>query len=146
MTTNIIYFSGEAMWAKVFEPDTDYDKTKKSYKIDLYMDDKSWQLFEESGLQLKVRENAEGKEYVTFKRPSEKVRKGQLIAFDKPTVLDANGDETTDRIGNGSEVIVKVSVYDGNRGKGHTLEAVKVTKLVPYNEVKKIAAEGVVPF
>lgn len=140
---DIMYFKGKCKWAKVHEPDEDYDKTKKSWKIDLYMDDKSWLLYEKSGIQLKVRQTEGEGKYVQFKRPT--------LAWDGtplsgPDVIDLQGNAIKDKIGNGSEVIVKVEVYKAKKGKGHRLMAVQVTNLVEYGKVEVFSPENVVPF
>lgn len=141
------YFKGTCKWAKVYEPDEDYDKTSKSWKIDLFMDDESFALFEESGAQLKVREDKETKErYVTFKRPTRKLIKDKIEEYHKPAVVDATNSPMTAKIGNGSTVTVKVEIYNTMKGKGHTLEAVRVEELIPYEEKQIKSAADVVPF
>lgn len=136
MATKIFYFTGIAMWAKVQKPDDKYGK----YTLDLYLDPPSMDKFKESGLQLKVREGDNGT-YVRFSRAEEKFIKGDTVKMGKPEVLllDAQSGEyaTFDGlIGNGSEVVCKVAVYNTEKGMGHTLEAVAVDNLVEYNGVE----------
>jgi hypothetical protein len=63
-----------------------------------------------------------------------------------PTVLIKRNDDYvpfSDKIGNGSTVLVKVRVYDTPRGKGHELETVAVETLVPFVSGETFAPEGV---
>lgn len=56
--------------------------------------------------------------------------KKELVHFGPPKVIDKDGVPVTQLLGNGSEVVIKVVVYDSKKGKGHRLEAVQVHKLV----------------
>lgn len=76
--------------------------------------------------------------YVTFSRPISKIIKDETKEQGPPWVLwEVEGEEVDfddpRRIGNGSVVTCKISVYDTRMGKGHTLEAVRVDDLVEYN-------------
>lgn len=143
--TTMIYFTGLAKWAKVYTPDDMYQK----YSIDLFLDDESWELFNESGLLLQPKEVAEdqGEPFGTcirFSRPVSKEIKGALVNFGPPPVLDSEGLPMTDNIGNGSKVTVKVSVYDTRKGMGHRLESIRVDDLVPYeNNVDVVGADRI---
>jgi len=139
--TDVVYFAGEAKWAKVREPDPKY----KNYSIDLKLEGESLDLFDKFGLQLKVRKDENGDPWVTFRRPVEKLVKGELVQYSPPAVF--LGDEiypAPGLIGNGSKVVVKVIVYDTKKGRGHRLEAVKVTDLVAYGNTA--APDDVTPF
>jgi hypothetical protein len=127
MATEIYYFQGKAKWAKVYRPDPEYD----NYKINVYLDEPSKKLFEAAGTQLTPKSDDDG-EYVTFRRDHSKMIKKDLVTFGPPKVVDHNNNPITETIGNGSEVVVKVQVYDGKKGKGHRLEAVQVVNLVVY--------------
>lgn len=136
MATKIFYFTGVAFWAKVQKPDEMYDR----YSLDLYLDPDSMEKFKDSGLQLKVRENENGT-YVRFSRSPTKLIKGEEVSLGKPEVLiyDAQAEDYIQfdgLIGNGSEVVCKVSVYNTQKGVGHTLEAVAVDTLVEYGGVE----------
>jgi hypothetical protein len=127
MATEIFYFKGKAKWAKVYRPDDEFD----NYKINVYLDKASKKLFTEAGTQLTPKSDEDG-EYVTFRRDHSKMIKNELVVFGKPQVVDHDGLAFTNTIGNGSEVVVKVAVYDGRKGKGHRLEGVQVVNLVEY--------------
>lgn len=142
------YLQGTCKWAKLQEPGTNYDKTSRSYSIDMFLDENSWKLFEESGCQLKRRTDKEtGETFVSFKRAEKKIIKGTIKEMGPPEVLDGEGNPFTGKVGNGSTVIVKISVYPSLKGMGHTLEAIKLVDLIEYEgEQVKTANADVVPF
>jgi hypothetical protein len=127
MATETYYFRGKAKWAKVYRPDPEYD----NYKINVYLDEASKKLFQEAGTQLTPKSDEDG-EFVTFRRDHSKMIKNELVTFGAPKVVDSELHPLTETIGNGSEVVVKVQVYDGKKGKGHRLEAVQVVDLIVY--------------
>lgn len=127
MATEYLYLRGKAKWAQLTKPDKEFD----NFKINVYLDDESKALFAESGLQLTPKTDEDG-EYVVFRRPNYKQIKNELVHFGAPNVIDPEGRTVSELIGNGSEVVVKVVVYDSKKGKGHRLETVQVTNLVVY--------------
>jgi hypothetical protein len=127
MASNYYFLTGKAKWAKLFKPDEKY----KNWQIQVYLDDESMKTFAESGMTMQKKQDDDGT-FVTFRRPEAKVIRDELVKFDPPTVLDSDGNKLEQLVGNGSDVTVKVIVYDTMKGKGHRLEAVKVNKLVPY--------------
>ena len=145
MATEYLYLRGKAKWAKLTKPDEEYD----NFSINVYLDEPSRALFTESGLQLTPRSDDDG-EFVTFRRPNYKQIKKDLVHFGAPSVIDDKGAPVTTLLGNGSEVVVKVVVYDSKKGKGHRLKAVQVTKLIPYEGASGPAVvravEGVAAF
>lgn len=134
MASNYYYLSGKAKWAKLFKPDDKY----KNWQIQVYMDEPSMKVYDESGMTMQKKQDDEGT-FVTFRRPEAKVIRDELVKFNPPEVLDDAGNKMEQLVGNGSDVTIKVIVYDTMKGKGHRLEAVKVNKLVPY--VKQETAE-----
>lgn len=132
MSTKTYLFSGEANYPKLVKPDTKYNK-EGIYSIDLFMDDDSWKKFELSEAQLKIKER-DGRKFVTFKRPARKLIKGDIVEMGPPPVFNQDNEpfDLANNIGNGSKVTVKVNVYDTMKGKGHTLEAVRVDDLIVY--------------
>lgn len=147
MATSTFYFSGEAEWAKVITPDPDFDKTKSSWKLTLVFDKKSLELFEKSGLALKLKKKEDGRYYTTFRRPTKSIIKGDIVEYSAPVLL--KGDNTpraSEPINNGSEVTIKVLVYDSMKGKGHRLEAVRVDSEAAANTTQAVAADDIVPF
>ena len=137
MATKTYYFSGDVMYPKLVTPDTKFNE-QGIYSLDLFMDDDSWNKFEKSGAQLKVRDR-DGRKFVTFKRPAKKLIRGEAVDLGPPDVINADNtpfDTGSVLVGNGSKVTVKVNVYDTMKGKGHTLEAVRVDDLVVYERTE----------
>jgi len=140
------YFKGKAFWAKIKNPDLKYE----CRSLDLHFDDESYQMFKDSGLQLKVKETEDGSSYVRLRRPLTRVTKDkEVIDVGPPQVLLKNdaGDYVPfdDFIGNGSDVIAKVRVYETSRGKGHELVVVAIDNLVPYEQAEEVGGEDL-PF
>ncbi len=129
-TTKIYFLSGKASWAKLTKADQKY----QYWGLELELDAPSWEKFKESGLQLKVKKNKEGNDYISLRRPVQKPIKNELVDFDPPVLLDADNQpfERRPEVGNGSIVTCKVLVYDTLKGKGHRLEGVRVENLVEY--------------
>lgn len=135
MASSYYYLTGKAKWARLFTPDEKY----KNYKIDLALDDASKEIFAESGMTMTPKTQEDGT-YITFRRPEMKLIKNEPVKFEAPAVTDKDGNKVESLIGNGSNVTIKVVVYDTVKGKGHRLEAVRVNTLVPYEKPQEGAA------
>lgn len=136
--TKNFYFAGICKWAKVHKPDEEYD----FYGIDLYFDEPSFILYEESGCRMGVKEDDDGK-YVTFRRKGTELRGKDLVTNKPPEVMDTDQVVMTDAVGNGSDVIIKVEVFDTKNGIGHRLMSVMVKTLVPYGSpAETVKPEG----
>lgn len=134
-------FRGKAFWARVYEGNHDEFGGKEFYKITVALDDESWALFNKSGLKLKPKEVSSDDDTlgITFRRDVhaktgvDKKGKPWSLGGGAPRVVDVDGDEFDDLIGNGSVVEVLVERYPSKIGKwGHRLEAVKVIDHVQY--------------
>ncbi len=133
MATTYHYFTGITKWAKVRKPDVKYN----NFQVPLYMDEETLEKFKELNLALAVKTDDNGT-FVTFKRPMEKLMKGEVVTFGPPKVFNADGSEMKEGlIGNGSTVTVKISKYDTIKGPGHRLESLRVDDLVEYNPPKE---------
>lgn len=131
MAAHTYYFSGEALWAKVYESNLDEWEGEKSAQIGVIMNEANMEAFKASGSRLMVRRDDRGRPYVTFKR---KYVHPKIPEFGgAPEVTDADGNPFNELIGNGSKVTVRVVVYDaGKVGKGTRLEKVRVDELVVF--------------
>jgi len=155
MATNWLNLKGTIKWAKVYEPDEAFGQ--KNWKINFYpANEAEWEKFNKTGLMLKVNEDTDGK-YVTFRRPTTKVIKDELVVFLPPELtgevkvtykngingerlrqynkgdkveVEREGDQTT--LGNGTEAIVNICYYSTLKGPGHRLESLKIISLVEY--------------
>lgn len=138
MATQILFFNGKTKWAKPRKIDEKYD----NYQVPLYLNEQTYNMFKESGLQLKVHEDADGK-FVVFKRKHVEfnyAKKEQVTNGPVEVKLRKGSDyvEAPDvLIGNGSIITCKVEAYDtpkrGPGTKGHRLLAVAVEELVSYD-------------
>lgn len=151
MATKHYIFKGITKWCKVRTPDEEY----QNYQVPLYMDEQSWADFEASGIQLKVKKDKETNEpFVTFKRKHAEYnnfkKENQINGPPKVLVLQEDGTYTPlgddVLIGNGSEVSVKVEVYDTKAGVGHRLLSVGVSKLIEYKPNTVESNVPVMPF
>lgn len=133
MPTKTYYFKGKTKWAKVHKPDEVYN----NYQVPLYLTPESWNEFKESGLRLQPKTD-EGGQFVTFRRKHEEMnyKKGVEEVIGPPEVfivIDGTYQPFDGLIGNGSDIVVKVDVYDTKRhGKGHRMKSVAVENLVVY--------------
>jgi hypothetical protein len=127
MATQYLKFKGPCKWAQVYKQDDKYN----NYKIQLYLNAETKAAYIKSGIQVGIKTDEDG-EYVVFRRPHAKLIKGDVANLGPPKVEDKDRNPFTQTIGNGSIVEVDVSVYDTIKGKGHTLNAVKVIDHVEY--------------
>lgn len=128
MAIQEVYFKGPVKWCKVQKPDTNFDKSGSEWSTNVYLDDEGMKAFKASGLRLKQHEDEEGT-YIQVRRPTKK-RDGTEVS--PPKVIDENGKEFKDLVGNGSVCTVKVITYDTDMGKGHRFEGIRIIDLVPY--------------
>lgn len=154
--TKYVYARGEAYWAKLKEDnrdtgkylpeDSDVRKKLESidgqYTIDLHMTDEDIDNLVKDGVPNKglhsqnFKEDGDGNKFYRFKRPhvNPKItdKDGEPLFYGPPQVLIKDGDENVPfdgLIGNGSDVIVKATVYDS---KIVTMQAVKIIDLIEY--------------
>src|SRR5262245_36372247 len=126
MATTTHYFTGIVRQAFLAKPDK-----FGNYIIGLELDEPSKVELAASGSTLKAR-TWDGFTFVTFRRPTQKPIKQELVTFQPPAVLDAQGQPLTKLVGKGSKAIAKVIMYPTIKGQGHRLEAVQVLELVEY--------------
>jgi hypothetical protein len=126
MPTTTHYFTGIVRQAFLARPDK-----FNNYIIGLELDDPSEAELAASGSSLKPR-TWEGFTFVTFRRPTQKLIKQEVVKFQPPTVLDAQGQPLTKLVGKGTKAIAKVIMYPTMKGQGHRLEAVQILELVEY--------------
>ena len=137
MATTEVYLSGKSKWAKVYKPDEKY----QNWTINLYLNEETLKKYEASGMSMAVKQDEDG-QYVTFRRPMAKLIKNETVKFNPPRVVDKDDEPFDKNIGNGSEVTIKVLVYDTIKGPGHRLEAVRIDKWVEYVKPPEQGAGG----
>ena len=118
---------GTAKWASITTPNTKYDPV---YTVDLIVDETVANDFAARGH--KVKQHDEGPALV-IKR---KVNGPKGMIRPAPRLLDADKQEVTTAVGNGSKVRVQFNEYEGENNfgpyKGLDLQAVQIADLVPY--------------
>lgn len=141
MANTILKIPGKIYWARVYEGQEDSYDGIESYKVTFEPTDEGWAIYNKAKFKLKVRkldsDDPDSPDVVTFRRKKEpKVHNGKTVfKGGAPIVVNEDGDEISDLIGNGSEGIVKIIRYVPKTKKsmvGHHLEAIQVTKLIPY--------------
>lgn len=154
MATKYLTLKGNFKWAKVYEPD-EYSGDKR-YIVNFYpIDGGEWEKYNKSGLQLKVKEDEDGK-FITLRRSVKRVFGDDIVFFAPPEITGAvnvqyknskgevvrsykKGDEEPVRVGEAVQIgnmsmgLVNIAAYDTAKGKGHRLENIKVLDLVAYD-------------
>jgi len=140
------FLQGKCKWARLVAPDMKYSQ----WSIVLYPDTKSYEKLMElktakngvDGILNVIKKDEDGY-FVTFKRPTQKLIKGKVQGFAPPEVFEADAKTPliSALVGNGSDVTVKVQVYQynkpaGGKGRAARLESVRVDNLIPF-EMKK---------
>ena len=138
MAATSYYFSGEARWAKVYTHNKDEYKGKTFFSLDLVVDDETAERFIATGSQHKPRPDPEtGKKLLKLRRNE---INEQNPEWGGPPKVIAEKDGTyvdfEELIGNGSQVTVRVTVYDSGQGKGTRLDVVRVDELVEFGGTK----------
>ncbi len=137
MATSYLYLSGTAgKYTKLKRPDEKYGK----YELPLFLDEKSWPLYNQSGLRLTPRKNEDGA-YIVFRCPTEARLGNKTVTFGPVPTLQRVGEDADGKpiyepldkfIGGGSTVTAEIEVYDSRNGKGHRLKRVLVHNLIEY--------------
>lgn len=133
MATVTITLDGKSVFAKLKQVD---EKFRPKYSIGLEPTPASLLLMKEHKLGIEEKEY-DGLKFYDFKRyvdknPDYKDSIGNLCG-NAPKVVDKDKNPYNGLIGNGSDVTIKLDVYDTKyANKGHRLVAVMVNKLVEY--------------
>lgn len=150
MATNTIQLEGKSLWAKTNKVD---DKFRPNYSISLIPTEASKNLMKEHKLGLDEKEY-DGEKFFQFRRyidknPDYKDSIGNLCG-NPPKVVDKDKKPFTGIIGNGSDITIKLDVYDTKyANRGHRLVAVMVNRLeeyVPADNSGVDETEDIVPF
>lgn len=147
---DFIYLEGEAYYPKVFEHNRDmegfegvYKGCNGAYTIDLVIDDAEFHKLQEAGSKIEGKEHEDGGRKVKFKRANEVRNKDGEIIEDfsgPPQVTDEEGNpwvSTEDEpklIGNGSRVIVALSVTPSKKRKAIVYTRLEGVKVVDHVE------------
>lgn len=137
MAEKDVYLSGKAKWVKTSQPNKFGD-----WSLDLYPLPESLTIVKDmkaQGLKNALKRDADGDgDFMTFKRPTQKVIRGKLQGFAPPLVVEEDGKTPlTVYVGNGSDVTICLEVYgpgnkNGGWGIASRLKSIKVHNLVPF--------------
>lgn len=128
---DVVYLQGKSKYAKLKRPD-DF-----GYSVQLYLTPESWTVFKSLGVMNHIKRDEDG-DYVVLRRPTQKMIRGKVVAFEPPVVVDKDMKPLVDvLIGNGSDLTCKLDHYEytsPTKKKGHAIRlvGVKVDNLVPY--------------
>ncbi len=130
MATTVHYIDNvECEWAKLYEHNHDSYGGKDFCSIDLLLNKEQVEKLKATGSKARPKFEESGKYRVKLRRNLE----NRIADFGGvPEVVDAEGNNFTKLIGNGSIVSVKFSVYDTKMGPGTRLEKVRVDELKEY--------------
>lgn len=146
MAKQYVYLKGKAKWARLVQPDMEYNK----WSVVLYLDEESQNIFhklKEAPAIMNQMKNDDDGNYVTLSRPVSRDYGSEIRAFTPPLVLKPDGTPCTELIGNGSDLTCKLEVYGwparGARraGRAIRLDSVRVDNLVPYTPKKDFTEE-----
>lgn len=136
-----LILKGKCKWAnRLFIPDIEY----KKWSLVLYPDTDSLEKIRDlqaEGMKNVLKKDEDGY-HVAFSRPTEKVIRGKVVAFDPPTIVDFQEQPFAGPIGNGSDVTVKLEVYQHSvpgtqkKAKAARVMSVRVDNLVPFEKEK----------
>lgn len=136
--TEKMFFKGKLSWCKLTKPD-DWG----SWNVTMHPDTESLEAIrtlQGEGLKNVLKKDEDGY-FIKFRRPCQRMIKGKVIGVTPPEVVDDKGEPLIGHVGNGSDGVVKLEVYEhntpgGGKAKAARLEAVKVVNLVPYDPEK----------
>ena len=142
MSTQVLYLEGRSRYAMV-QPGQEDKKYGNKIKVGVYLTPEATTLFKMSGSRKEVKNDEHG-DYVIFDRDldAEIGKSGHKQGYAK--IVEPNPDYPekdkenktipfTKMIGNGSEVVLRIEIYDSKFGKGTRLEGVNVIKHIPYD-------------
>jgi len=120
--------TGTCKWASIIKPNT---KFEPQWCIDVVVDETKAAKMEKAGL--KIKKDTDGDLILKVKRAVTK-RNGE--AAKPPTVVDADGMQVEELVGNGSTVTVDFGMFEwegfGTKGMSTYLNKVTVLNLIPY--------------
>lgn len=146
-----VYIQGKASWFRHNTP----NKWNK-YSTQIHPDAKGLELIRDlqaQGVKNTLKKDADGY-YANFSRPvTKETSTGKVWAFQPPKVFDRDGNVFDGNVGNGSDVTLKIEVYEhgtpgGGKAKAVRWESARIDNLVPFesnrdlNEDEKEAHSG----
>lgn len=142
--TDTVYIKGKLSWVKSNQPD-EWGK----WKVTVHPDNAGLEKIRElqgEGIKNVLKKDEDGYK-TTFSRPTQKMIKGKVVGLTPPEVLVLDGTNpdgtvktkplTGVLVGNGSDGIVKLEVYQhstpgGGKAKAARLVSIRVDNLIPF--------------
>jgi hypothetical protein len=139
------YIKGKLSWVRPDKPDP-----WGNYKATIHPDDEGLNKIRDlqsKGLKNTLKKDEDGYN-VTFRRPTQKMMKGKVVAFTPVELLDGTQPKLADgsfpplrdvAVGNGSDGVIKLAVYEhatpsGGKAVAARLEAIRIDELVPFKK------------
>jgi hypothetical protein len=161
-------FEGTVNYVKARADKPDEYLGRVAWTVDFYPKDAATaKAIKATGIQLKLKDDKEGKKHFRFRRDVERKFGTEIVKFSPPIIYDKDGtpiiqyvdskdktkvvrsynpNETTIVadgndiiIGNGSKVLLNVCVFNTQKGPGNRFESLKILDLIEY--VKPEASE-----
>lgn len=150
MATEFIVLKGKGSWINHNRPDK-FDK----WGLMLHPDAEALEIIRDlqaAGLKNQLKKDEDGY-YCRFSRPIHKMIKGKLTPFTPPKIFLADGSPAPEdiSIGNGSDVAVKLAVYEhgtpsGGKAKAARWESLRIDNLIPYERERDQSPEDAVGY
>jgi len=149
--TETVYIQGKVSW---FRPKVPNKWNKWSTQI--HPNDKGLEIIRElqaQGVKNQLKKDNDGY-YTSFSRPvTKETSTGKILSFTPVEVFDKDGNKYDGNVGNGSDVTLKLEVYQhatpgGGKAKAIRWVSARIDNLVPFessrdlNDFEKEAAEG----
>ena len=146
-----IYIQGKVSWFRPKIP----NKWNK-WSVQIHPNDKGLEIIRDlqaEGLKNMIKKDEDGY-YTSFSRPvTKETSTGKILSFKPVEVFDKDGKPFDDRVGNGSDVTLKIEVYQhatpgGGKAKAARWVSARIDNLIPFekerdlDEFEKDAAEG----
>jgi len=146
-----IYIQGKVKWFRPKIPNT-WNK----WSVQIHPNDKGLEIIRDlqaEGLKNMLKKDEDGY-YLNFSRPvTKETSTGKILSFKPVEVFDTEGKPFDDRVGNGSDVTLKIEVYThgtpgGGKAKAARWVSARIDNLIPFekerdlDEFEKEAAKG----
>lgn len=146
MASKTYRFTGKVNWARIGadQLDTKYNEDGE-WKLDFFPDNVT--AFKNTGIQTEERKSEEGSffklrrsRFLSWRDKSTGERMEKEFAPASVTIRNDSDELSpfTSSIGNGSKVILTITVFDTRKGKGHRFEHIEITDLVRYENEPEI--------
>jgi hypothetical protein len=119
------------------------------WSVTLHPDTRSLEVIRDlqaQGIKNQMKKDDDGY-YIQFSREPSKLMRGKVVAFAAPKVVDKDGVPIDgSRVGNGSDVTVRLEVYqhgtpNGGKAKAARFDSIRIDNLVPYQPDRDLGSQ-----